>query len=556
MISHYKKNNYIFILSIICFLYWHHSIAQPLNELEISRPSVNKDKGLLSAVDGFFVSRIDLQGNSIFSRQALESIITAYEGRLITSEELHELARKLTSHYLQSGYVNSGVVIPDQRVENGIVTLQVIEGRLAEVEIKDKGRLRSSYIKKRIHIDENRVFNIKELQTDLRRLERDPRIKRVIAQLKPTERKGHAILEMDIEEKRPYHIYASWNNKLSPNVGGQQGQLNLSHINLSGFGDSVYTELAAAEGLQRGLLSYTAPITSNNAFITFNYEQSKSEVVVEPFVNLDISGESRKYGFDLQYPLYDNLKSEFYVGLSGSKRQSKSFLLGQLYPFSPGSVQGRTQATVLGLSQRWVRRRTNSVLALYSNFDFGVNPSDKVENDAPDGKFNIWSLQLHWLQRIPLWESLFVLRTRSQLSKDKLLAFEQFSLGGSESVRGYRENFIIRDNGVIATLEWRIPLVRSARLSDGSKSRSNVIEFVTFFDYGEGWNNNDNMPDDRQSIASLGAGIRWRPRPPVFFNIDFAFPLNNGFDDINRSNDRVETSIQDDGIHFNVGVEF
>lgn len=52
---------------------------------------------------------------------------------------------------------------------------------------------------------------------------------------------------------------------------------------------------------------------------------------------------------------------------------------------------------------------------------------------------------------------LFVARAAAQLTPDSLLPLEQFSVGGIATVRGYGQNQLVTDNGVLGSLEVRLP---------------------------------------------------------------------------------------------------
>lgn len=88
------------------------------------------DNQNLSATLKVFVNHIELTGNSVFLREEFDGITRGYENRIITSNELQELRRKLTQFYVEKGYVNSGAVIPDQKVNDGIIRIHIIEGSL------------------------------------------------------------------------------------------------------------------------------------------------------------------------------------------------------------------------------------------------------------------------------------------------------------------------------------------------------------------------------------------------------------------------------------------
>ncbi len=70
-----------------------------------------------------------------------------------------------------------------------------------------------------------------------------------------------------------------------------------------------------------------------------------------------------------------------------------------------------------------------------------------------------WRGQGQWV-RLLAPDTLLLLRADAQLADRALLPFEQFSLGGIDSVRGYRQDALLTDNGIFASAEVRIPILR------------------------------------------------------------------------------------------------
>ena len=76
----------------------------------------------------------------------------------------------------------------------------------------------------------------------------------------------------------------------------------------------------------------------------------------------------------------------------------------------------------------------------------------------------------------------------------QLPTLEQFAVGGVDSVRGYQENQLVRDQGLTASLELRVPVLR--------KQERDVLEAVPFFDVGYAINHGDAPRLPTSSIAS------------------------------------------------------
>lgn len=82
----------------------------------------------LSIRERVFVRRFDLVGHTVFTAEELATVTAPYTNRAITAEELQEARRQLTVYYFERGYLNSGAVIPDQQVEDGVVRSASLRG--------------------------------------------------------------------------------------------------------------------------------------------------------------------------------------------------------------------------------------------------------------------------------------------------------------------------------------------------------------------------------------------------------------------------------------------
>jgi hemolysin activation/secretion protein len=146
-------------------------------------------------------------------------------------------------------------------------------------------------------------------------------------------------------------------------------------------------------------------------------------------------------------------------------RQSETFLLNDIpYSFSEGPENGKSKITALRFSQDWNNRSTTQVLAARSQFSFGLDAFGATVNDSgTDAQFISWLGQFQWVKALG-GDVILIARAGAQLSFDSLLPIEQFSIGGVDTVRGYRQNQRVADNGVVGSVEVRFPIIRD---SDG-----------------------------------------------------------------------------------------
>jgi hemolysin activation/secretion protein len=451
-----------------------------------------------------FVREIKVTGKTVFSPDELAAVTSFYLNRELTSETLEELRLALTRLYVNKGYVNSGTVIPDQTVADGIITFQIIEGSLSRVEIEGNHWFRAGYLEDRLALDIGPPLNLNALQQRLQLLQQDSRIQQVNAELRPGIRPGDSMLRVWVQEERPYSLLIGFNNYQSPSVGAERGLITLAHQNLTGHGDRFNVTYGRSVGIDPQLdTSYELPVTARDTTVSVRYRKNDFIVVEDPFGSLDVESESEIFGVTLRQPVYRTLQDEFAVSLVGERIYNKTFLLGEPFSFSPGARNEKSTVSAVRLALEWTERTPTQVLAAQSRFSVGLDALGATNNGGgrADGQFFAWLGQFQWVRRLPWWDIHTITRMDLQLTTDALLPVEQIAVGGRYSVRGYRENQLVRDNGFVASLETRIPIFHDTPWAE-------TVQLAPFFDIGRAWNRDTPSPG-RQTIASLGLGLRW-----------------------------------------------
>jgi len=228
-----------------------------------------------------------------------------------------------------------------------------------------------------------------------------------------------------------------------------------------------------------------------------------------------------------------------WLGVDAERRESETMLLGVEYCFPP-VVDCKPVINVVRAVQLWTWRTRSDVVAARSTFSVGLDVWDATTEGKVDGQYFAWLGQTQWAHLFSekLWRTELLARADAQFANDPLLPIEKFSLGGLNSIRGYRHNRIVRDNGVMGSLELRIPLYRD------SFGRP-LLQFVPFAEVGHGWDDAATLPSE--TLASVGVGFRISPWEWLLAEAYWGSEL----DDIpGPSND----DIQDDGFYIRVTV--
>jgi hemolysin activation/secretion protein len=540
----------IFILAIWSITAHAESIA-PLDNKSPFLPSLKDKPSHLSQLGEIYVSKIYVTGNTIFKRTDLDFILKPYENRIVKAEELHEIKNKLSMFYISKGYVNSGCILKDQRIESCKIEYQIIEGVLDEVFVESK-RLSDSFIEKRIRLstgDGKRPFNINELQTRLKLLKQEPSIENINTYVKPGLKKGAANLKVVVQEANPFRVTMDCHNHNSPGIGGYRGDLTFKHLNVLGWADSFLFQYGATEGLNNFKAQYEIPVNRRDTRLNVSVDHSQTKVVADSYSALDITGDTTSFTLGINHFLYRTPATEFTMEMALETRESNTELRGEPFTFSDGVIDGNSKVSILKCSQQWLYRSFNQVLAVHSSFNFGVDILDATISDndnSPDGKYVAWLGQFQWIRRLSFLHSQLITRVSMRLSDDPMLAIEKFSIGGATTVRGYRENLIISDSGFIGSIEWRIPIGKYPFFALSKTINDGQLHLAPFIDYGKGRNNNSDLDPD--TLLGAGLGLKWQISSSAFAEIYWGAAL----EDVEIE---ADSDIQDDGIHFFISCQ-
>ncbi|MEM8828732.1 MAG: ShlB/FhaC/HecB family hemolysin secretion/activation protein [Cyanobacteria bacterium P01_G01_bin.19] len=523
-------------------------LESPPNQLpDSTAPEVNVE---------FEVKQFKLEGNNVLTAEAIEAILKDYRDRPITFADLLELETKLTRLYTEQGYINSAFVIPAQNIEQGIVKINAIEGRVEQINVKVNGRLKESYVRSRLQRGTKSPLNINQLQEALQLLQLNPLVENLNAELSVGLSRDRWALDVEVNQAQAFDPVLFANNYRTPAVGSFQRGLELNHNNVLGYADRlsfIYKNTDGSDDLEGG---YQIPVNSLDGTVGLRYRYIESEIIEDEFDSLNIESETSEFELTLRQPLLVKANSEstqeFALGLEFSRQSNETTIdlegddIGR-EPFDLASNSdtrdaddiGKTRISALGFFQDWTRRTRRDVLAARSQFSTGIDIFDATvnENEA-DLNFFAWRGQVQWLRQLSSSSNInLLLRSDIQLSTSDLVPLEQFSLGGAESVRGYRQDALLSDNGIFASAELRIPFY------SWQNAQSN-ISVIPFVDFGTSWDNSDDSDQEDDTAASLGVALQLDLNDTLRARIDYGIPLIEIEDNDN--------TLQEDGIYLSL----
>ena len=157
----------------------------------------------LSEAPRFVLRDVKIEGNTVLDEQAIRDVVSPYLGKPISIADLEEIRRQFTLLYINRGFINSGATIPDQNVENGVVTFRFVEGRVTDIEVTGTEHFDPEYFRSRLALAAATTpFNVENMQQEQQILLQDPLVKRLNLELQPGLVPGEARLNADVLEVR------------------------------------------------------------------------------------------------------------------------------------------------------------------------------------------------------------------------------------------------------------------------------------------------------------------------------------------------------------------
>ena len=523
---------------------------QPKPPVELNPPPTPTTPGLSEIPGKISVKEFKFMGNTAFSDADLRKALKELTGKPISFAKLLQAEEIIQNLYTagcqgdgtQPCYINSGAFIPANQTftqDKAVVTIQVVEGGIENIELTGLNKLRENYVRSRIQQGVSQPLEREKLLKQLQILQLDPLIANISAELAAGTRPEKSVLELSVTEADPFNTEFFTDNARAPSVGSWRRGIRFTEGNLFGFGDRLGGEYVNTDGSNAVDLSYSVPITARNTTVDIRGGVTSTEVVEEPFDRADIIGDSFNLEFGIRQPVYRTPTTEIAVGLSGTRQESNTELGGRNNPLSPGSDEnGETRISALRFSQDYTKQTLQDVFALRSQFNVGLDILDSSINaePEPDSRFFAWRGQGQYVRRLGQ-NNLLLVRSDLQLATTNLVPLEQFSVGGIQSVRGYRQDALLTDNGFFMSGEVRLPIYQTA-------SRQSSLSLAPFFDFGVGWNDDSNNNPEDNKLIGLGLGLQWQTGDKFNARLDYGIPLLDVEDNDN--------TLQEDGIYFSV----
>ena len=470
----------------------------------------------------FVLKQLFIQGKSIYDKRALKPLYTSYLKKELTLKNIYEIAQKITNKYRNDGYILSKAIVPPQKINDGVVHLRIIEGYIDKIKIQGPVRGPRKLINKyKKNILKSRPLRAHDLERYLLLIDDLPGVT-AKSILTPSEDKPSATTMTLILADKAFVGYIGADNRGSKFNGPYQFLGGVTVNSLLGENSRA--------GLQGVLTSQTEELLFLNAFYDLPINQegtrlffSSSVSESEPGSTLkqfDINGDSTSITLRLTHPFLRSRGKNLTGHLGFSGRNSTTKILGSL------DSEDRLRVMNMGVSYDYADEY-KGVNLIRLNLSKGLNIFDATESGSSNlsrsqGKSNFTKLTGNLMRIQNLSPSWNLLGAASwQYSFDKLLASEEFGVGGSQYGRAYDSSEITGDHGIA----FKVELQKAFRpawdyLSD--------FQLYSFLDYGSVWNKvQTSTGAKRQDLTSIGLGMRFNITDSISGYLEMNQPISD-----------------------------
>ncbi|HST44744.1 MAG TPA: ShlB/FhaC/HecB family hemolysin secretion/activation protein [Luteimonas sp.] len=470
----------------------------------------------------FALRAVTFSGNTRVPARDLEALADAFIGREVVLADLESIARRATALYRARGYLLAQAFVPVQEVENGTVTISIVEGTLGRVAIDVADDAPVSRVRVEETLGSLRTgepLSGPDYERGMLLLSDLPGI-RPRSAISTGAAAGTTDLDVQVTRGDRFAFVLETDNHGSPESGRIRAGGTVRWASPTGAGDNLDLRLLAAEGMHTafGRLAYERPLGTRGVRAGIGLARVQYELG-GAFRPLDATGTADIVDVSVSHALVRQRTTNVFLRASIDHKDLTD-------EFRAVGVQSDKEVRGVGLGvslehrDAWLGGGYTSANALLylAELDlrdpFGEALDGSVFGRRTEGRFGKLTLQATRLQAIGARLSLFA-GGGLQIASDNLDPSEQLSLGGPRAVRAYSTNEVLVDEGWIANVELRF-------------AASERITPFLFYDAAHGAVDHDRSLFDPspigRSLRGYGLGIAWSQPGNWALNATLAWP--------------------------------
>ena len=546
----FKKILFIFVITAVCFVQNDQVLANTngkepkvgdFNRTPPAPPPVEQKKLLQEPEKQektekdikINVSKFNFTGNTVLSNDQLASLTSNFTGKELSYKQLTDVLGVISNFYRQLG-LWARAILPEQDIKNGVVTIQIIEGRLGKVIIKSEVQepnLKLEIVRKYIEnkISRQSILNINQLEKNIQNLNNIPGIQ-AVATLEAGQAVGETDVVIQLENRRRLSGTFQGDSFGSRSSGRSRVTALVNVDSLLKEGEQFTIQRVQTIGSEYNAVAGSFRIGYDGTRGTLRAAKLRYDLG-DPFSSTNPTGNSEELSLSIDKPLNaigkTNLSSNFTLSKSDYENKNNT----------PSNVQKEILRAIAKLNfnraDQFFKGGVNYGSLSLTIGDLDDTSTNSTTNNAL-GQFSKLNANVSRFQRLTDQNALQV-NLSGQYSFKNLDSAEKFSLGGPYGIRAYPNSEGQGDHGLMANVELK-------------HGFSKTLEGMIFYDWGwvqqyqntySTWNQNNPTLKNIYQLQGAGVGLNWNINPTTNVNWVFSTTLgsNHGEDASGLDND-------------------
>ena len=484
--------------------------TEPKPPAPAPKPGLVAPKELLDLQDNrskVLVRDFRVTGASLIPEEELKVEVAPYIGRELTLSELRRVALLVSDVYRRRGLF-ARALIPQQRIQGGVVEITIIEGRLSAIDAEVLPGSRISGEQARHYIESQQAIgeplHPQAVQTGLRNLNELPGAA-ATGVLQPGDKEGDVKLNLRLDGA-PFFSASAYLDNYGLKATGKGRVIGYGQFNSpGGYGDQITLLGVATDRSDYLRAGYSLPLDHEGLRL------GVSAARLDYRLGGDFAGFKGRadiQSVNLAKPLYRDATANVFGGLAYEQKHFINTAVGEV------NLNDKVSNTwTLSLYGDFLdalgggASNSFNVSLVSGRLDLSKNPGDQAVDSLgvqANGGYNKVAASFTRLNKLSEHDEMYFAITGQGAGKN-LDSFEKMSLGGPTGVRAYPSGEALGDEGAIVNLEWRHAL-------------SAELQGSVFFDAGyirvlnspfSGWNAANPSRPNTYGLQGAGFGLQY-----------------------------------------------
>ena len=482
----------------------------------------------------FDITRFEISGNTLIALPELSRLVAPYQGGNKDFGDVQRALEAVEQAYRARGFGVVQVLLPEQDITRGTIKFAIVEPKVGRVVIEGNKYFDGDNIRRSLpSIREGKTPNSRAMSRNLQMLGEHP-AKQTSLTLKQGATEDQVDVGVKVDEQKPLRYFFTLDNTGTSETGYFRSGIGFQHSNLFNKDHTLTAQYITSPTNPNKVTiaggGYRIPFYGWNSSLdlVLGYSDVNSGSVQGGLFNVSGSGWLALARWNYYLPRWGEFQHKLTAGLDIRKYTNDVTLTG-----NPGTIVPDLDLHPISLTYSGSRRYSDADLNYYAtlvrNLPWGGDgdanafnrPGLRVNPTGYPGaepEYTILRYGATYVQALGKWQVRAALN--AQYTPDLLSSYEQFGLGGPDSVRGYLLREMAGDRGYNTQLELYTPDVAATlKMSDSYRLR-----FLGFYDYGSFQDNQlpRNLAQERGSIYSVGLGLRMNYQKLLSLRLDLA----------------------------------